>query len=676
MDLSISSRSPEVVNVTRVGNRASRKAARNTSLIAKSIRCDKTSPCSSCRIASLPCGVASATTTGEGCSDVASADSPEKTNFSAIHENLAEIKKQLAKLEQRQQSHQLPFEVCVVNTERTTELVPNTPYQNEPSFNSQSAQASLSAELSAGEANSTSINQEIQSSLASLKLLLQRQNKPSPVNDIYFPCSSTRLLTESIDLPPVSVVIAALKKATVKVPPVILHNGFRDHLMLENLCKKVYFPVSPPSKGEVILVNGLLFYLLDAYSKEGDPALSSSDCAMYAKLCEKNFCNGIQDYEFLVTPTLENIQCLMMGGDARPSLCWTLVSGGARLCQSLGYHREAEVARGPPEQADAKRHIFWMLYMIDKVMSLYLGRASSFPDYDIDVEIFPPNQDSRFWAWDKVLIGFIELCRLQGQMYEELYSVRARRELPETRLRMIEERVSSLFAWHVSLKKIATEHSQDKRDLDLIISWSDFFYYYILTLLYGAKTSSDAATHISSQRYKAARLGLLCHMQNCAELSSSKTPGMRVYSGWILLFSSFSHFIVVFTHSIASHSQDDVELLSQVLRTLEEGRSISAATNRLYELCKVFLRFATAFIQSTQTFLGSYNKEDDSFTFPIMGTDSTSQYYNAIQFSSGNTCETMYDDLLPMSAFLGACLGENQAMSGLWNIDFPHPEPI
>jgi hypothetical protein len=84
--------------------------------------------------------------------------------------------------------------------------------------------------------------------------------------------------------------------------------------MLENLCKKVYFPTRPCSTGEITLLNGLLFYLLDAYSQENSPDLSSSECAAYAKLCEKNFCDGILEYECLVTPTLENIQCLMMGG--------------------------------------------------------------------------------------------------------------------------------------------------------------------------------------------------------------------------------------------------------------------------------------------------------------------------------------------------------------------------
>jgi hypothetical protein len=136
----------------------------------------------------------------------------------------------------------------------------------------------------------------------------------------------------------------------------------------------------------------------------------------------------------------------------------------------------------------------------------------------------------------------------------------------------------------------------------------------------------------------------------------------------ILLFSSFAPFLVVFTHSIASHSQEDVELLSQVLTTLEAGRSISVATNRLYEDCKAFLRFATAFVRSTQKSFGSYNQEDDSVTFPLMGAG---DYNNIIpEFDYVGGFESMQDDLLPMSAFLGSYLGESQAMNGFWNMDF------
>jgi len=139
----------------------------------------------------------------------------------------------------------------------------------------------------------------------------------------------------------------------------------------------------------------------------------------------------------------------------------------------------------------------------------------------------------------------------------------------------------------------------------------------------------------------------------------------------ILLFSSFTPFLVVFTHAIASHSMEDVELLDQVLQTLEAGRSISTATNKLYEVCKVFLRFATAFVRSRQNCFGLYNQEEDSFTFPIMGSETSSHFYSvASEFGTENVLESMNGDLVPMSAFLGNYLGENQALNGLWNLDF------
>lgn len=135
----------------------------------------------------------------------------------------------------------------------------------------------------------------------------------------------------------------------------------------------------------------------------------------------------------------------------------------------------------------------------------------------------------------------------------------------------------------------------------------------------------------------------------------------------ILLFSSFAPFLVVFTHSMASHSQEDVELLGQVIHTLEAGRSISAATNRLYLDCKAFLRFATAFVRSTQNSFGSYNLEDDSVTFPFTGQG---DYNNTFPHFDPEGSVEMQDDLLPMSAFLGTYLGENQPVTGFRNMDF------
>ena len=76
-------------------------------------------------------------------------------------------------------------------------------------------------------------------------------------------------------------------------------------------------------------------------------------------------------------------------------------------------------------------------------------------------------------------------------------------------------------------------------------------------------------------------------------------------------------------------------------------------------------------MRSRQNCFGLYNQEEDSFTFPIMGSETSSHFYSvASEFGTENVLESMNGDLVPMSAFLGNYLGENQALNGLWNLDF------
>lgn len=140
--------------------------------------------------------------------------------------------------------------------------------------------------------------------------------------------------------------------------------------------------------------------------------------------------------------------------ESRPSLCWTFVAAGARLCQTLGYHRESVLSRDILHVAEAKRHAFWMLYMIDKTLSLNLGRPSCFPDHDIDVNLFSPTNNSRFRPWDHAFLAFIEFSRLQGKIYDSLYSATAQGHSPERRSTAVKELASKFFTWHLEFKKV------------------------------------------------------------------------------------------------------------------------------------------------------------------------------------------------------------------------------
>lgn len=135
----------------------------------------------------------------------------------------------------------------------------------------------------------------------------------------------------------------------------------------------------------------------------------------------------------------------------------------------------------------------------------------------------------------------------------------------------------------------------------------------------------------------------------------------------ILLYSSFTPFLVVFTHAVAANNENDVELLTQVLSTLEAPRKNTEVLNRLYQVCKVFLEFAKAFVTSRQASFGIYNVQEDSFTFSMLDGDGANVSYQVPNYGVRDRSD---NDLESMTGFLGAYLGENSSMNSLWNMDF------
>lgn len=135
-----------------------------------------------------------------------------------------------------------------------------------------------------------------------------------------------------------SLLDAHLLTIEVHTPFVLLHSAQRDHSILEDLCRKVYFPIAPYSKGEITLMNGFLSFIFAEYQANPDSSLPASDCATYAKLCEDNFITGLQDFDCLVTPTLENIQCLMIG------VCVFQILNTSNTHHSPGYESSRGVA--------------------------------------------------------------------------------------------------------------------------------------------------------------------------------------------------------------------------------------------------------------------------------------------------------------------------------------------
>jgi len=113
-------------------------------------------------------------------------------------------------------------------------------------------------------------------------------------------------------------------------------------------------------------------------------------------------------------------------------------------------------------------------------------------------------------------------------------------------------------------------------------------------------------------------------------------------------------------------------------------RSRSETHTKLCQKCRVFLRFAKAFVQSQSQnpSSGFQNEEDGSFIFSTTATtmmgDSVG-YLADVGVGAGAEFPEYYGlgagngDLESMSAFLGSCFGEGSMMGGIWNTGYQAP---
>jgi hypothetical protein len=170
---------------------------------------------------------------------------------------------------------------------------------------------------------------------------------------------------------------------------------------------------------------------------------------------------AVSQLDLYLPATYENILALLLVAVfaiemCKPSLCWVIINNAALLCQNLGYHRIQTMVNDTEEERSAKINVFWFVYSMDKSLSLRLGRASVIQDWDMSLPY--PNMDSdhaRFGSLvqmgtngTSMLIYWIKVSQVQGQVYEKLFSPAAFCKSREERARIATELVDGLNrAW-------------------------------------------------------------------------------------------------------------------------------------------------------------------------------------------------------------------------------------
>jgi hypothetical protein len=142
-----------------------------------------------------------------------------------------------------------------------------------------------------------------------------------------------------------------------------------------------------------MLAYGVIHVVFSDYPTIHLAGMDEKEGRSYAVQCKFQIEVAMSQLDIFMPASYENIMALMLGGAwavemCKPSITALMLNTAAGLCQVLGYHRYQTFKDDTEEERDDKIHIFWMIYIFDKTLSLRLGRPSFIQDWDISLPYF------------------------------------------------------------------------------------------------------------------------------------------------------------------------------------------------------------------------------------------------------------------------------------------------
>ncbi|RYC54214.1 hypothetical protein CHU98_g11993, partial [Xylaria longipes] len=302
-----------------------------------------------------------------------------------------------------------------------------------------------------------SINPKFDAALNSLRQIINMQNRsrqrstarvwspgpsftnPVPENesdDDYPPNRKNfpRVNLRDLPLPPMALVreqLNEMKHGPVPVMLAILYT-FIDYEHFADRCRQLYFATEGASEASFIIVNAGFTYIFFEASLNAVDATKKARYEECRATSQNNLEIALAQLNMMMPATAENIEALLMGAcfcidESRASVAWILVSRAAHMCRTLGYHQIHSMKDDMPQTKADKSLLFWCTYMLDKALSLRLGRASVLQDYDISLPHVTPDAKAAY-PGKEVMTLWIQQARVLGRIYERLYSPGALRQ--------------------------------------------------------------------------------------------------------------------------------------------------------------------------------------------------------------------------------------------------------
>lgn len=320
---------------------------------------------------------------------------------------------------------------------------------------------------------------------------------------------------------------------------------------------------------------------------------------------------------------------LFLQGTPNPQPSFFLIAAAIRCSHTIGLHKRGSAFNLNPIEAEQRKRVFWIAYLLDKDTCLRAGRPPAQDDDDMNVEL--PSEDPPDNIGNVPLAdgkGKINLFRLMcefaiisSKVYRQLYSVRASKQSDGELLNTIGELDKELEAWKDSIPldfrpehEIKTAHTP----LILHIVVLHFSYYNCLTTIhrmsvhhgYWTSRLSEYAIQGLNARPLNPRVfssAALCVSAARASIHLIKyIPQGDFACVWLVLYFPVSALVTLFAN-ILQNPQDtraraDIKLMDLVVSFLTNVShdEDTGSLNRMLTVCGEFARIARVVIDKAE----------------------------------------------------------------------------
>ncbi|KAH8819212.1 fungal-specific transcription factor domain-containing protein [Xylogone sp. PMI_703] len=274
--------------------------------------------------------------------------------------------------------------------------------------------------------------------------------------------------------------------------------------------------------------------------------------------------------------------------DPQPYLIVT--AAAARLAHGMGLHRTFDEFRLTQKEITQRRNVFWMVYLMDKSISLRIGHPSVITDNDIGVGL-PPEIDPNALSIDgskkfNIFRYQAQLALLESRIYSELYSIRSRNRAIADRLRSVGQLDKALQDWRASLPPEIQSSDVIKCSKEQFIPVVFLHFSYLNCMATVHRISAHHGASINVQELQAIlksndhqlsprvfQSQQIClsaarssvRLLQCLDLRESILPCNLI---WVVMYYALASFLTLFANTLQcpqdTHAESDLELMSIV----------------------------------------------------------------------------------------------------------------